>query len=565
MLKNVLIGTNVAYTSATSPYLLTSGQIGVYSLANDGTYTLITAAISAAQALLPVVIAQGVPAGKNIKMFTIQPGEKRAYLTTPFVEPIPNVFVTGYDGVTAAYALPSGIAGTYDFKVQNLTYGNPPFPTVGSTPFFQTNAAATQIAIAEAIVKDVNTQFLLSNNDVMPAQRFAFAETLSAAATAALTSTPTATVTNGSTTVTFSATSTDLIVGSWLRFGAASGNTYAIYQIADVNGTTVTLVSRALAGTSATFSSSITANGLYANAGNSARFYRSANDYYWGVNNDSNNYLNFGTFAANGTAYGTNPKMILLDNGNVGIGTSSPSSFGVGGSPTVLNVNNSSTSVSQLAMSNQDNSNGAVPGVINFAAGANSAANKRLAEIAAIKMSSSTSVVVGDLAFYTNDGTTFGERMRITSGGSVLMGIGTNSASARLALDAIGMAVYNGGFYRQCYMDSNIMYWYNGSNQASLTSAGVWTDASDISIKKDVIDIKYGLDAVLKLKPRSYKMKNDDLEQVGFIAQEVEQVIAELVSTDNKGMKGLSYGQLTAVLVKAVQELKAEIEQLKQK
>ena len=241
MLKNVLIGTNVAYTSATSPYLLTSGQIGVYSLANDGTYTLITAAISAAQALLPVVIAQGVPAGKNIKMFTIQPGEKRAYLTTPFVEPIPNVFVTGYDGVTAAYALPSGIAGTYDFKVQNLTYGNPPFPTVGSTPFFQTNAAATQIAIAEAIVKDVNTQFLLSNNDVMPAQRFAFAETLSAAATAALTSTPTATVTNGSTTVTFSATSTDLIVGSWLRFGAASGNTYAIYQIADVNGTTVTL------------------------------------------------------------------------------------------------------------------------------------------------------------------------------------------------------------------------------------------------------------------------------------------------------------------------------------
>ena len=149
------------------------------------------------------------------------------------------------------------------------------------------------------------------------------------------------------------------------------------------------------------------------------------------------------------------------------------------------------------------------------------------------------------------------------SGGSVLMGLSTNSASARLALDAIGMAVYNGGFYRQCYMDSNIMYWYNGSNQASLTSAGVWTDASDISIKKDVIDIKYGLDAVLELKPRSYKMKNDDLEQVGFIAQEVEQVIAELVSTDNKGMKGLSYGQMTAVLVKAIQEQQAQIEELR--
>ncbi len=241
MLKNVLIGTNVSYTTAASPYLLASGEIGVYSLANDGTYTLITAAISAAQALLPVVIAQGVPAGKNVKLFTIQPREKRAYLNTAFTAPIPNVFVTGYDGVTATYALPSGIAGTYDFKVQNLTYGNPPFPTVGSTPFFQTNAAATQIAIAEAIVKDVNAQFLLSENDVMPAQRFAFAETLSSAATAALTSTPTATVTVGSPTVTFSGASVDLVIGSWLRFGAATGTTYAIYQIADVSGTTVTL------------------------------------------------------------------------------------------------------------------------------------------------------------------------------------------------------------------------------------------------------------------------------------------------------------------------------------
>jgi hypothetical protein len=81
------------------------------------------------------------------------------------------------------------------------------------------------------------------------------------------------------------------------------------------DGTTVTLVSRALSGTSASFSSSVTANGLYANAGNSARFYRGANDYYWGINNDSNNYLNFGTFAANGTAYGTNPKLIIQDNG----------------------------------------------------------------------------------------------------------------------------------------------------------------------------------------------------------------------------------------------------------
>lgn len=244
MLKNVLIGTDVAYTNKTSPYLLLPGEIGVYSLANDGTYTLITVAISAAQALLPVVIAQGVPAGKNVKLFTIQPKEKRAYLNTAFTAPIPNVFVTGYDGVTATYALPSGIAGTYDFKVQNLTYGNPPFPTVGSTPFFQTNAAATQIAIAEAIVKDVNNQFLLSENDVMPAQRFAFAEILSTVTTAAPVSTPTATVTNGSTNVTLSASSTSIVPGVYLRLGTAvNDTTFALYKVFAVSGTAVTLES----------------------------------------------------------------------------------------------------------------------------------------------------------------------------------------------------------------------------------------------------------------------------------------------------------------------------------
>ncbi len=241
MLKNVLIGTDVAYTTAASPYLLTSGQIGVYSLAADGTYTLITVAISAAQALLPVVIAQGVPAGKNIKFFTIQPKEKRAYLNTAYLAPKPNVFVAGYDGVTAAYNVTSGAAGTYDFKVQNLTYGNPPFPTVGSTPFFQTAAAATPIAIVEAIVKDVNNQMLLSNNDVMPAQRFAFAEILSTVSTASIGGV-TATVTNGSTTVVLSASSGSVVPGVYLRFGSSmTPTTIALYKVLAVSGTTVTL------------------------------------------------------------------------------------------------------------------------------------------------------------------------------------------------------------------------------------------------------------------------------------------------------------------------------------
>ncbi len=67
----------------------------------------------------------------------------------------------------------------------------------------------------------------------------------------------------------------------------------------------------------------------------------------------------------------------------------------------------------------------------------------------------------------------------------------------------------------------------------------------------------------MALKPKWYRMIDDDIEQIGFIAQEVEEVLPELVSTSERGMKGLSYGQMTAVLVKAMQEQQKQIEELK--
>ena len=95
-----------------------------------------------------------------------------------------------------------------------------------------------------------------------------------------------------------------------------------------------------------------------------------------------------------------------------------------------------------------------------------------------------------------------------------------------------------------------------------MTAAGVWTNASDRSKKKDISEIKYGLDEILNLLPRSYAYKVDDSESMGFIAQEIEKVMPELVSGE-EGEKGVAYGLLTAVLVKAVQEQQSEIDELK--
>ncbi len=94
---------------------------------------------------------------------------------------------------------------------------------------------------------------------------------------------------------------------------------------------------------------------------------------------------------------------------------------------------------------------------------------------------------------------------------------------------------------------------------AHCTSGGVWTNASDISKKYSINPLGYGLDEVLLMRPTSYIYKTDDSESIGFIAQEMEEVIPEVVS-GQEGEKGIAYGLLTSVLVKAIQEQQAIID-----
>ncbi len=249
MAKSVLISNltgTVNYTAATSPNSLAVGEIGVYSIAESGAYTLITTTPSAAQLKLPILVAVGLGSGE-FKAVTIKPGQTNGYSQNAYTAPVPNVFVTGFDGTT--YDLESGAAGTYGYKLQNLTMGNPPFPTYSSTPYFAVASQATSTAIAQAIVKDVNAQVFNAYNDVMPENYFAFVEMLSnATSTQLVTSAPaniTGTFTVGSTTVTLSGStaggSTVLVAGDYLRVGHATTKTLAVYKVVSVDGTAVVL------------------------------------------------------------------------------------------------------------------------------------------------------------------------------------------------------------------------------------------------------------------------------------------------------------------------------------
>jgi hypothetical protein len=175
-----------------------------------------------------------------------------------------------------------------------------------------------------------------------------------------------------------------------------------------------------------------------------------------------------------------------------------------------------------------------------------------------------------NMQVYTAGETTSGNLLLQPSYGDVYIGTSSSpSAYGKLIVRGSnqGITIQNSGdnLYRSIYSQSGNLYFYNGTNEGYLSTGGTWVNASDITLKKDIKDIEYGLNEVMQLKPKWYKMIDDDLEQIGFIAQDVEEVLPELVSTSERGMKGLSYGQLTAVLTKALQEANAKITALEEK
>jgi hypothetical protein len=93
-----------------------------------------------------------------------------------------------------------------------------------------------------------------------------------------------------------------------------------------------------------------------------------------------------------------------------------------------------------------------------------------------------------------------------------------------------------------------------------------WTGASDSRIKKNIVNSTYGLATVLKLRPVEYNLTSNDLKQVGFIAQEVQKLVPEVVTGKegdlSKGeILGITYSNLVPVLTKAIQEQQKQIEE----
>ena len=159
-------------------------------------------------------------------------------------------------------------------------------------------------------------------------------------------------------------------------------------------------------------------------------------------------------------------------------------------------------------------------------------------------------------------------------GGSVGIGIGTPAAK----LTVVGtnstdsFRVYNASstHWAALYPDSSgNIYAQSDSAYCELPASGSsWTCSSDQRLKQNIRDLPYedGLGVIQKLRPVTYEMKTDTnhLQQLGFIAQEVQGVVPQLVQkssittkTTPDGMLTLNTTGMTPLLVKAVQQMKS--------
>ena len=174
---------------------------------------------------------------------------------------------------------------------------------------------------------------------------------------------------------------------------------------------------------------------------------------------------------------------------------------------------------------------------------------------------------------------------------TVTNGVYTNSASIFTA----GNKKFNDNVSANFGTGNDARLYYNGSNVILTVAAGnilisdnsttrfqfnpatgdfiangnitAFGSASDVSLKENLVKIGGALEKVNSINGYTFNYIGNKEKMTGVIAQEIEAVLPEVVyeTTDDKGKtsKAVRYGNVVGLLIEAIKELKAEIEELK--
>ncbi|MDM8557634.1 tail fiber domain-containing protein [Candidatus Parabeggiatoa sp. HSG14] len=121
--------------------------------------------------------------------------------------------------------------------------------------------------------------------------------------------------------------------------------------------------------------------------------------------------------------------------------------------------------------------------------------------------------------------------------------------------------IFHGRFHIK--KDGGILVFGNADVRGNIQAKN-FQYTSDQRHKQNIQTIRDSLTKLAQLRGVSFNWKDNPKEkQIGLVAQEVEKIFPELVSTDNKGYKSIDYGKFTAVLLEGFKEQQLQIEELK--
>jgi hypothetical protein len=332
------------------------------------------------------------------------------------------------------------------------------------------------------------------------------------------------------------------------------GNTNTTYTF-DVTGTG--RFTGALTGTTATFTAG-TFNPSFIAIGSS-----SGNGQIQ-LSGSANYKIGAGTdYGGMAFTVGGSDRIYVLNNGNVGIGTSSPS--------TKLHISNAGDVFSQVSNTTKGNAY--------FGC-----------DSTGIAIGSDTSSV--PLYFFTNSGGGATERMRITSGGNVIIGTTSTLGGSAPPLTTYGSSA-GPTFVNAASAQQSLLLWNQGTTgnnlftefhtEGTLTLRGsiyynrgtglvIYATTSDYRLKSEIEEFN-ALEILNKLKPKKFKIGDSELKSYGFIAHELQEYLPQAVIGEKDELKEdgsekyqqVDYSQLTGLLTKAIQEQNALIQELSAK
>ncbi len=173
-----------------------------------------------------------------------------------------------------------------------------------------------------------------------------------------------------------------------------------------------------------------------------------------------------------------------------------------------------------------------------------------LAYITARKQTASTNE--GNLLFWTTttSGNSPTEKMRLDKDGNLGVGktsplTGVHSSTNVMADNALYYNYTTAGGSTLCYSASSTYSGYQFIRPCGSTR----------NLKKDISNLEDGLNTLMKLTPREYTWREDGRKDLGFIAEEIEQVNPMFATYLEGKLISVNYVHLTALLTKAIQEL----------